>query len=57
MCVCGEFVANTPESYDDVMMSRENSDIKKGILLFLSTFLHTTYFLLYIYIFFYSYYI
>ncbi len=29
-----EFVEETPESYDDVMTSGLNSDIKKGVLLF-----------------------
>ncbi len=29
-----EFVEETPESYDDVMTSGWNSEIKKGVLLF-----------------------
>ncbi len=39
---CDEFVEDTPESYDDVMTSGLNSEIKKGVLLFIS--------LIYIYI-------
>ncbi len=36
MCVCDEceFVEDSPESYDDVMTSGLNSDIRKGVLLF-----------------------
>ncbi len=29
-----EFVEETPESYDDVMTSGLNSEMKKGVLLF-----------------------
>ncbi len=36
-----EFVEDTPESYDDVMTSGLNSDIKKMCFTFLSTILHT----------------
>ncbi len=40
-----EFVEDTPESYDDVMMSGLNSDIKKRVLLYqLFYILHTFYY-------------
>ncbi len=40
-----EFVEDTPESYDDVMTSGLNSNIKKRVLLFYQPFyiLHTLY--------------
>ncbi len=31
-----EFVEDTPGSYDDLMISELNSEIKKGVLLFIS---------------------
>ncbi len=40
-----EFVEDTPESYDDVMMSGLNSDIKKRVVLYqLFYILHTFYY-------------
>ncbi len=39
-----EFVEDTPESYDDVMTSGLNSNIKKHVLLFYQLFLHTTFY-------------
>ncbi len=35
-----EFVEDTPESYDDVMTSGLNSDIKKGVLLLYFLFIY-----------------
>ncbi len=40
-----EFVEDTPESYDDVMTSGLNSEIKKTCFTFLSTFFFTYYIL------------
>ncbi len=50
-----EFVEDIPESYDDVMTSGLNSNIKKRVLLFYQlSFLHTTYFVLYCFFFFFT---
>ncbi len=38
-----EFVEETPESYDDVMTSGLNSEMKKGVLLFYLFFLFKKY--------------